>query len=201
MAFKEFTQERWQKYQSTIYLREPPHPIDWARARLRIEQVIRTYSEVEEQREMRRLSVAYLHDLQEGRRLVNTLRDQLIELKCASPSAITLSEPPSMHELDAYLDYLAEDQTRWHVADGGTKRRSYETLLNGLLFIWEDAFHGRLRYSKGASPTPDSPLIRFLHLALVDAMGERSAPRAHGIRSIIERAKKRRLRRPSKTAR
>jgi hypothetical protein len=201
MSFKTFSEQRWLQYRSTIFLRKPPHPIDWDRARLRIEQAIRTYSEVEEQRELRWLSVAQSHDIQKARELRGALRDQLMKLKEQSPSAPTLRNPPSLHEVDDYIGNLENDQTSWHVPDGGSKRRSYETLRNALLFIWQDEFHGRLRYSKGVSPTPAGPLIRFLQLALVDALGERAAPKTHGIRAMVEQARERRLRRPSRKKR
>src|SRR3954447_18815892 len=112
MAFKHLTNERWQHYQSTILL-PTPDPIDLDRARCRIERAIRAYSKVEEQREMRRLSVDHSNGLRKGRSMLAAFKRKLAALKEQSPSAKALKAPPDTKEFEGYFDYLQDDQATW----------------------------------------------------------------------------------------
>lgn len=187
-AFKAFTDEQWRAYQSVR--RRWPAPIDWDEARLLLEQACREFSEVETQREQRRRSKEYKVALDRAARALGTLRATLRELEELSPSGNDLEGLPDLVIVEEKLGLLRSEYETWSTPFGGRKNRNRERLDNRLLSIWEEQFHGRLRSSKGQSDTPTGPLVRFLLLTYRTLLGKR-APGPSGIRSVIEKAKKR----------
>jgi hypothetical protein len=191
MRFEAFTEEQWQAYQSIN--RRWPAPIDWDEARRQLEQACCEYSAIETQREERRRSKEYKAALETASRSCGRLRVSLSELEELSPSGSDLDGLPDLGLIEQRLDELSIQYETWSTPFGGRKNRIRETLDNRLLSIWEEQFHGRIRSSKGTSPTPIGPLIRFLSITYKIVLG-RWAPGPSGIRSIIEKAKKRKRR-------
>jgi len=187
--FKAFTEEQWLAYRAIS--RKWPAPIEWDEARCQLEQACREYSAVEAQREQRRRSTEYKAALETADRTLGSLRVKLSTLEELSPSGNDLEGLPDLGVIEDRLKHLRDQYETWSTPFGGRKNRNRETLDNRLLSIWEEQFHGSIRSSKGKSATPTGPLIRYLLLTYKIVLGK-WAPGPSGVRSIIEKAKKRR---------
>jgi hypothetical protein len=186
-VFNAFTEEQWQAYQGIC--RKWPETIDWNEARRQLEQACRQYSAIEAAREARRRSAEYetaLYGAERALRLLQTWLDRLNEM---APS--DLQGLPDVRVIGHRFRHLRAQYEKWSTPFAGRNNRIRETLDNRLLSIWEEQFHGRIRSSKGISPTPTGPLVRFLLLTYRIVLGK-YAPGPSGVRSIIEKAKKRR---------
>ncbi|UPJ25395.1 hypothetical protein [Bradyrhizobium sp. CW1] len=194
--FTQLTQETWEAIQAIR--RKWPGEIDWSEVRRTIEEAGREFSEIENLREQRRRSVEYKAALETAQRTLGSLKVKLLQLESLSPSGKDLDGLPDpdlkLHE--ARLDQLSAEYEKWSTPFGGRNNRNRERLENRLLSIWEEQLHGRLGSSLNKFDEPIGPLIRFLKLTLTAITGTRLGP--HGIRSIIDKAKKRRRRGSSK---
>jgi hypothetical protein len=94
------------------------------------------------------------------------------------------------------LHHLRVQYEKWSTPFSGKKNPLLDTLDDQLLTIWEKQLLGRIGSSKNKFDEPIGPLIRFLTVTLTAITG--APPGPHGIRGVIDRAKKRRLRRASK---
>lgn len=194
--FTQLTQETWEAIQAIR--RKWPGEIDWSEVRRTIEEAGREFSEIENLREQRRRSVEYNEVLGSAGRHLGHLQDRLSRLEMLSPSGDDLHGLPDpglkLHE--RRLADLHAQYEKWSTPFGGRNNRNRERLENRLLSIWEEQLHGRLGSSKNKVQEPIGPLIRFLKLTLTAITDTRLGP--HGIKSIVDKAKKRRRRGSSK---
>jgi hypothetical protein len=185
-AFQAFTEEQWQAYQDICH--DWPEPIDWNEARPQLEQAIREISAVEIAREAKGRSVEYGRALNGAERAAGRLQMWLRRINEMAPSDV--NELPDVRAIRSKLKEIRAQYDRWTTPFAGRKNRARETFDNRLLSIWEKQFHGSIRYSKGTSPTPTGPLVRFLLHTYKIALGK-YAPGPNGVKTIIEKAKKR----------
>jgi hypothetical protein len=191
--FTQFTEEQWDAIRAVR--RKWPDDIDWLKVRRALEEAGRQFAEVTAQREGRRRSKEYREFLRGAQWHLGGLQDRLSRLEMLSPSGRDLDgmPDPGLEWLEERLEQLSAEYERWSVPYAGKRNWIRETLENRLLDIWEGQLHGRVRSSKTADQEPAGPLLRFLRVTLTAIIG--TSPRAWGLESIVDKAKKRR--RPS----
>jgi hypothetical protein len=186
--FEALRDELWKAVRSVR--RKWPNEIDWPKVHRLIEEAFQEFSEVTALREERRRSVRYKEVLKYAQSNASGLQYRLLELQTLSPQGDDLDGLPDPQIYKDRLDYLRAQYAIWSTPFGGRKNRIRETLNNRLLSIWEAQLHGKIRSSKDKIDEPIGPLLRFLTLTLTAITGD--APRPSGIKSIIDKAKKRR---------
>jgi hypothetical protein len=192
MTFKKFTKAQWAAIRAVR--RIWPDEIDWLEVRRAIEEAGREFSEIETLREQRRRSVEYNEALGSARGHLRDLQERLSRLEMLSPLGNDLDglPDPGLKLLERRLHDLRVQYEKWTTPFGGRKNRNRETLEAKLLTIWEKQLRGWVRSSKNKFDEPTGPLLRFLKLTLTPIMGESPGP--SGLKSIIDKAKKRRRR-------
>jgi hypothetical protein len=188
MTFEKLTEEQWEAIR--VVRRKWAGEIDWLKVRHAIDEAGREFSEIETLREQRRRSVRYKEVLKHAQSNASGLRYRLLELQTLSPQGGDLDGLPDPQIYKDRLDYLRAQYAIWSTPFGGRTNRIRETLNNRLLSIWEEQLHGQIRSSKDKVDEPIGPLLRFLTLTLKAIRGESPGP--SGIKSIIDKAKKRR---------
>lgn len=190
--FTQFAQETWEAIRCVR--RKWSGDIDWPEVRRAIEEAGREYSAIETQREQRRRSVEYKEDLERCQRYLRRLQGSMSQLEMLSPSRDDLDglPDPGLKLLERRLNDLRAQYEQWSTPFGGRRNRNRETLENRLLSIWKTQLHGRIGSSRDKFDEPIGPLLRFLKLTLTAITG--ASPGPHGLRTIVDKAKKRRRR-------
>jgi hypothetical protein len=194
--FTELTEEQWEAIRAIR--RKWPDEVDWLKVRRAIEEAGRECSEIESLREQRGRSVEYKEALKSAQGNLRYLQNRLSRLEMLSPSGNDLDglPDPGLELLEERLNHLRSQYETWSTPFGGRKNRNRETLRNRLLSIWEAQLHSRIGSSKNKVDEPIGPLLRFLRLTFMAILGESPGP--SGLKSIIDKAKKRRRRGTSK---
>ncbi|MCK1699854.1 hypothetical protein [Bradyrhizobium sp. 144] len=188
VPFTSFSDTQWQAIRA---IRDDwPSNIDWPEVRRQIEEAGREYSAVEHQREQRRRSAAYKTALYSARRSIIGLQFNLSRLEALAPSDLVGLPIPDLKKFEKRFKELDARYQTWSAPFSGRKSWIRERLINRLLTIWKKHLRGRLRTSKTKFQEPTGPLVRYLTLTLTAIQGE--SPGRHGIKSIVDKAKKRR---------
>jgi hypothetical protein len=188
MTFERFTEEQWEAIRAIRH--DWPRDIDWPEVRRQIEEAGCEYSAVQHQREQRGRSAAYKKALDGARRSLISLQTMLSRLRTLSPSDLDGLPISGFKQFEKRLKELDGQYQAWSTPFGGKKSWIRETLINRLVAIWKKHLRGRLRSSKNKVQEPAGPLVRYLTLTLTAIQGESPGP--HGIKSIIDKVKKRR---------